>query len=170
MAQAYDRESLSSKLIELLAQIGFGRRYFEYYAEHSKRQGRGEHNVDRKTLEVILAETGLGFKYFAKEKFFRHVEKCQGYDLMLHAAFPYSAAEFLLYVKGDWGVVGGPWSELARQVMQASDPDFNPSPASPKLPFSNEAELREVVQFGITLFGEARDVITSFFDGWIQEK
>jgi len=165
MAEEYKRNSLSKKLVELLAQIDFGRRYFDLYAESSEREGAADCHVDRKDIDAALDDAGLEFKYLAKEQFFRHVDKQDGYDLLLHAAFPYCTAEFGLYVKGAWGAVGGPWPKLARQVVQLSRPDFNPSPASPKLPFSDAAGLREAVRFATTLYGEARDVITSF-DGW----
>lgn len=161
MAETYDRDSMSSRLMEHLARIDFGRRYFEYYEGIRTRAESGKYATDRKELAAILAETGLEFKYFTKERFFRYTEKHPGFDLMLHVVFRYSTVEFMLYAEGDWGVVGGPWPKLAREVIQATDPDFNPYPPYPKLPFSNAAELREVVSFGSALFSEARDFMTS---------
>lgn len=170
MVERCGADSLSTELIKLLEQVDFGRRYFDCYAAISAREGRVVFEVDRTTAEAVLAEAGLGFKYFTKESFFRYREKRRGYNLLFHVSFRYSSMECGFYIRGDWGVIGGPWSVLARQVIEMREPNFEPSPAAPKLPFSTMAELREVVDFGVSLFREVRDVITPIFDERCSEK
>jgi hypothetical protein len=165
MGAPCDRDKLSAKLIELLGDIDFGRSYFEYYRTLQERAAKADYAVGRKELEAILANIDLDFTYCSKENFFQHVERNPRCEIFLNVSFQHSQAEFILYVRTDCGVIGGPYPRLARQVVQASDPNFTPSPPSPKLPFSNEAELREVVQFGLTFFKKARNAILSF-DGW----
>lgn len=162
MDAACSSEELSASLIDLLRGMDFGRRYFDFYEALPKRRDGSGHKAGRKELEAALAETGVDFRYFAGEKFFQHLEHHPHCDLTLNAASPYSQAEFILYVETGSAGAGGPYPRLARLVVQAADPDFAPDPPSPKLPFSDEAGLREVVRFGVSLFEEARDAILAY--------
>jgi hypothetical protein len=162
MDAACSSEELSVTLIDLLRGMDFGRRYFDFYEALPKRRDGSGHKAGRKELGAALAETGLDFRYFAGEKFFQHVEHHPRCDIMLHVRFRYSQAEFMLYVKAGSAIAGCPYPRLARLVVQATDPDFAPDPPSPKLPFSDEAGLREVVRFGVSLFEEARDTILAY--------
>jgi hypothetical protein len=160
MDAACSSEELSATLIDVLRGIDFGRRYFAFYEALPKDESG--YDPGRKELGAALAETGLDFRYLAGEKFFQHVEHHPRCDIMLHVRFRYSQAEFMLYVKAGSAIAGGPYPRLALLVVQATDPDFAPDPPYPKLPFSDEAGLREVVRFGVSLFVEARDAVLAY--------
>ena len=162
-------EELSTTLLDLLRGIDFGRRYFAFYEALPKHRAGSGYKVGRKELGAALAETGLDFRYFAGEKFFQHVEHHPRCDIMLHVRFRYSQAEFMLYVKAGSAIAGGPYPRLALLVVQTNDPDFSPDPPYPKLPFSDEAGLREVVRFGVSLFAEARDAILAYAENKSRE-
>ncbi|MFC4110385.1 hypothetical protein [Micromonospora zhanjiangensis] len=144
-------------MIELAGRINFGRRYYERLASLDERAGRQGHHPDRAELAAVLAETGLDFVYSARECFFEHAETHGGFEIVMTASFRTSSAEFMLYVTAGDVVAGGPYPRLARQVVQAVDPDFTPEPFSPKLPFANAEQLRECVRFAAALFEDFRD-------------
>jgi len=157
--------SLGQKLLELLSEIDFGKRYFAYYELHKSREGADTSLLDRH-LESALSQTGVDFVYNEREHFFRHKEDCNGAELSLGAALLYgSSLEFLMYLRSKDGVVGGPFPKLARDVCKLRDPSFDYNPRSPKLPVSDEDDLQEAVRFGIALFQEAKNSLCSF-QGW----
>src|ERR1051326_3216949 len=156
-----DEEATQKKLLELLMNIDFDKKYFEYYDSHSEREQNKMSGAGNKDYKAALATTPLDFKYSSREKFFSHTEKESSCTFILNEAFRYSTAELIFYVETKQGSVGGPVPKLAREAGQLRDPNFSPSPTSPKLPFSNADELREVVQFGVSLFEDAKRVILS---------
>jgi hypothetical protein len=160
-----NQEALSTKLLERLRKIDFDRRYFDYYRVHADREN-STMRTTRADLEAVLSDTPLNFKYYTKENFFQHKERHPRCELVLNIAFPYSTAEFILHVRTNCGPAGGPYPLLARQVATMRDPDFVASPRSPKLPFSNAIELKEVVQFGLSLFEDAKRAILPCED-WV---
>ncbi|MEO3777202.1 hypothetical protein ABGB16_10205 [Micromonospora sp. B11E3] len=159
MSKVHDPE-LQRELIEILNRIDFGHRYYERCASLRERSGYREHRADRAEIEALLAKTGLAFRHSAREKFFQHTEAWANYETNLRVSFRNSVAEFILYVSTDDLVAGGPYPRLALQAIQAREPDFNPTPLAPKLPFSNAAKLWECVGFGVTLFNEVRTEFT----------
>lgn len=159
-----DRETLYAKLVELLTSIDFDRRYYDFYLSHRQNERKSMPGASQKDYEAALAITGLDFKYVKKDRFFSHIEKWENGDVGLKVAFPHSTVELILSVGIKDEKIGGPFPKLAREIGQRRDPDFSPSPASPKLPFSNEDELREAVRFGVSLFEDAKQVILSHKD------
>ncbi|MCA9953103.1 MAG: hypothetical protein KC434_00170 [Anaerolineales bacterium] len=160
-----DREELEEKLIDLLAEIDFDKRYYEFYQSMVESED-SDTSLTRADFEATLVQTTLDFNYHKKENFFQHKQSHPNADMALHIAFPYrSMAEFILTVNTAAGPIGGPFPQLARQVGLRRDPDFSPSPRSPKLPFADEYELEKVIKFGIDLFEHAKTSILSY-DGW----
>jgi hypothetical protein len=154
-------ESIATQLIEVLAAIEFDRRYYAYYDAHSDRSRRSWVGVRRQDFEAALATTSLDFKYVKKGNFFSHEQQHEHITLGLNIAFSSSHVELILIVKTRQGYAGGPFPKLAREIGQLRDPNFAPSPASPKLPYSNREELLEAVQFGISLFLDSKRAILS---------
>ena len=159
-----NREVLTERLLGLLAQIDFDRHYFGYYLAHADRKSSPMRAPSITALKDALNQTALDFAYKSRERFFAHTEQHQQCVVGLNVALLGSSVEFILSVRTDAGYIGGPFPELARQVARKRDPEFTVSPASPKLPFSNEDQLREVVGFGVSLFEDARDAIVSAGD------
>ena len=154
-------ETLTAKLLELLAGMNFASRYYEYCDRYSNRGPMPSYG--RRDLETALATTSLEFQYHSKERFFSH--RANDEVVGLNVAFPHSKVELILTLATAAGDIGGTFAELAEQVALEQDPDFEHSPPYPLLPFSNEAELREAVQFGVSLFLDARQAILSY-QGW----
>ena len=152
-----DRETATTQLLDFLESIGFARRYYAYY-ERVRGRGRAA-VVSSEMLEGALAATGLDFKYRAREKFYQYREERGGIEVGLNVAFPSSLVEFILVCKTGAGHIGAPYTQLARDIMVRADPNFTFSPPSPKLPFSNEQELREALAFGVGLFQETKEVL-----------
>src|SRR5262245_14471198 len=160
-----NQESPSAKLIELLAGIDFDKRYYAYYEAHKDRENQSMTGATRETFEAALSPTQLNFKHSKKENFFSYEERHVHCTVGLNVAFPYSTVELILFVKTRNGYVGGPFPKLAREVGQLRDPNFAPSPPSPKLPFSSRSELEEAVRFGVSLFEDAKRAILTY-DEW----
>ncbi|MFG1872541.1 hypothetical protein [Micromonospora arborensis] len=157
MGAGQDPDQLVDRVIGLAGRIDFGRRYYECYASLDERAGGRGYHPDRAELAAVLVETGLDFVYSPRERFFEHTETHGGFEIVMGASFRTSSAEFTLYVTAGDTVAGGPYPRLARQAVQAVDPDFTPEPFAPKLPFANSEQLREGVRFAAALFGEFRD-------------
>lgn len=157
------KERLSSKLPELMLKIYFDKKYYEYYENCKNREKMT--GCKREVFEAALSASYLKFKYYKKEDFFSYKEMHQKCEYILNIAFPYSTVELILSIKTKNGVIGGPFSKLAREVAQMRDPSFEYSPPYPKIPFSNIDELQEVVKFGVLLFEDAKQVILSY-DDW----
>ena len=161
--------SLERKLLELLAEVDFDRRYYAYYESHRSPED-ADSVVSDKDLATALSQTALEFEYTASEHLFRHKEVCDSIELMFGVGLlGGSDLEFLLYLKTSKGFLGGPFPKLAREVGQVRDPAFTCSPRSPKLPVSRLQDLQEAVQFGLSLFEDARNKLCSF-QGWTEGK
>ena len=146
------------RLIDLLAGIDFGRRYYAFY-ERARSRGKLP-GYTREDLEAALATVPLGFTYHRREDFFRHAETLDGgLTLALNVAFPASQAEYILDFRTPAGRHGAPYKRLAREVERRRDSTFTFDPPYPDLPYSTLEELREVVAFGTELYVEAREEI-----------
>jgi len=152
-----DRDAMQEKLTELLAAAGFDAKYYSFYAaQQAKHQGKGMSDANRSTFAAVLESTGLSFKYHAGEKFFEHTDPESSPPARLKIAFSTTRVELILGVKTAHGFVGGPFSVLAAAVGKSRDPSFSHTPPYPKLPFSNENELKEAVDFGVSLYGDVK--------------
>jgi hypothetical protein len=161
-----DKEMLYAKLIKLLAGMDFDKRYYGFYEAQRGQGKKGMSTLRLEDFQTALAKTSLDFSYQAKEKFFSHTETFDHCAVGLNVAFPYSSAvEFILSVKTRQGDLGDPFSSLAHDVGEFRDPDFHSEPEFPNLPFSSKAELHEAVQFGVSLFQDAKHAILSY-KGW----
>jgi hypothetical protein len=146
------------RLIDLLAGIDFGRRYYASYERGRNRTRWTDYTQD--DLQAALATVPLDFTYHRREDFFRHAETLgAGLALALNVAFPASQAEYILDFRTPAGRHGAPYKRLAREVERRRDPTFTFDPPSPDLPFSSPDELREVVAFGTELYVEIREQI-----------
>ncbi|WP_280395879.1 hypothetical protein [Nocardia brasiliensis] len=160
-----EREHLHAELLELLRHIDFGGRYFQYYETLINRSRRDDHSISSDDFAKILAETGLPFRYFRREKFFGYIERRRGYDIFLHTIPRRSATEFALYLSTRPGVIGGPWSILSQQLLRGSHSEVEYFHESRNLPFSSDETLHQIAHFGVALFRQAREVICPYFDG-----
>jgi hypothetical protein len=159
-----DKQTLTTKLVELLAEIEFDRKYYDFYRSLADSEDR-KTNLSRADFETALLQISLAFDYHKGEDFFLYRGICPSVDVELRVAFTYNSAEFILTVKTVAGSIGGPFPRLARLVALQRDANFSPFPRSPKLPFANKQELQSVVEFGVSLFEEAKMLICSY-DGW----
>lgn len=151
-------DSHEERLLQLLAGIDFGRRYYAYY-ESARARGKLAGYTDE-DLQEALSATPLSFTYNRRERFYRHAEPpTGGLTVALNVAFRASAAEFILDLRTPAGRYGGPFKGLANRLERRRDPAFAPSPPYPDLPFSTAAELRDVLAFGTGLYVEAREAI-----------
>ena len=156
-----DTDDLDSKLLNLLVKMDFTKRYYDYYESHRKREENELPNANNEAFDEALRSSSLNFEFKKKENFFSHTESSGKCSITFNIAFRHSAAEFILAVKIGQTVVGGSFQELAYDAGQARDPDFEPEPPYPTLPFSTADELRDVLQFGISLFQESKRLITN---------
>jgi hypothetical protein len=152
-------EELERKFSRLLADIDLDRRYYGYSNAH-RSSLRNMMHLSASQLASVLASTQLEFKQDKREKFYAHVEKIGVHEAGLNISFTYSMVELIMYIEGPGGCLGGPVHSLAKMVGESRDPNFNPDPPYPKLPFSNIDELREAVQLSVSLF---HDFKTAFF-------
>jgi len=157
------KQTAGAKLIDLLSGIEFARRYYDF--EKTSRERAGNWGMGRKDFEAALAATSLSFVYEAKERFFKHEQAHEHCAISLGVAFSASTIEMILYVKTKHGYIGGPFPLLARQVAQLRDPNFVYAPPFPKLTFSNVDGLHRAIQFGVSLFRDAKRSILSY-TGW----
>ena len=77
----------------------------------------------------------------------------------VNIAFPYEQVELILVLKVAGNHIGQPFTGLARRVGQWRDPNFAPSPASPKIPFASTEQLQEALESGLKLFEDSRRAI-----------
>jgi hypothetical protein len=152
------KQDSERKLLKALQKIDFDKKYYQYYESCSNRPEKSKLKLD--DFESVLMSSSLDFKYDKREKFFGHKEIVAKYDVVFNIAFPYSCVELILSIKVDKPCkVGGPFPALARKIATLNNPNFNYSPYSPILPFSNYIELQDTVNFGITLFEEVKQVL-----------
>ncbi|HEX6288587.1 MAG TPA: hypothetical protein VFZ66_05315 [Herpetosiphonaceae bacterium] len=145
------------KLIRILSKINFADRYYQFYEIGRDRPEMSNYQQD--DLIEVLSNTPLEFKYVKKDKFFVYKEKHQTCNLTLKVSFQHSQVDWLFHIETKQGPVGGPYSLLARESKQLDDPDFTYSPRSPRPHFSNLDELQEAVNFGISLFEDAKNAV-----------
>jgi len=159
-----EEEQYEKALLLILSDIEFARRYYDYCAATAEKELRS--TVQREHLTALLLRTGLSFRYFKGENFYRHTETGPWYiAIYLHFAFVLSHVEIQLYVRTDAGFVGNPFARLARETMQLTNPDFISSPPSPSPRYGNIEELSEIVRFGIEIFREVKRAI-DFSKAW----
>lgn len=154
-----DKQILSRKLIEVLATVDFATRYYSFC--DSQRAKVGETALTFKDFEAALRTMPLSVRYNSKEKFFLHEQADGPLHFSLRVAFTVSSIEMMLYLGIERAIVGGPFSVLAKQVAQLHNPNFNHSPAYPKLPFSDAEKLVDALQFGVSLFQDVKRAILS---------
>jgi hypothetical protein len=158
-----ERAEHHAKLVELLAGIDFGKRYYAFY-EQARQVGRMP-GLTREDVQAVISGARLTFKYNKREDFFDHNERHDRLEVGLNVAVAYSTVELIFKLKTEVGHVGGPFPLLARQVERLSDPNFSYTPGSPKLPFSNLDELQAAVDFGVGLYEDARRTVLAY-NGW----
>lgn len=146
-----DKEALQRALVETLVDIDFDRKYYGFYREVALDEG-ADAGLDRAEYAAAIDAELSNVTYHKGEDFWRHRRSSAWGDAELRVAFPHSTAEFILSVRTAEGVIGGPYSRLARLAGLQRDPDFSPEPRAPKLPFRDEATLGRVVAFGAELF------------------
>jgi hypothetical protein len=152
-----DKATMRARLVELLAEIDFARRYYDFYQGIKGRPAMP--GLGPEVVAAALETTGLAFKYDAREQYFGHKQKHERAEFGLNVAFAQSQLELILAIKTRHGVVGGSYALLAAAVERRRQPDFVFSPPYPALPFGDEGQLREVVTFGVELFEEIKRAV-----------
>lgn len=158
-SSSLDKKVLSDKLIRLLSKVNFDSRYYEYYESCKDRSSGIKMKPD--VLAPLLETQGLDFEYNKKEKFYSHKEDHEQFTLVFNIALLQSSLEMLLYLNVGSETVGGPFPRLARQVAVLSRPDFKYAPASPKIPIESLDDASQAINFGVSLFEDARQSILS---------
>ncbi|MBD2609890.1 hypothetical protein H6G94_01130 [Nostoc punctiforme FACHB-252] len=157
-----EQKIFSYQLLELLNQINFSQKYYDYYAKSKENSSQEKSVLKTEDFAAALSSTSLDFSYNKKERFFHYEENNNKWQFELNISFSKSYIELILSVENELlGYAGGPFPKLAREAAQLSNPNFQYSPASPKIPFSNREELQEAVNFGVSLFEEIKQAILS---------
>lgn len=157
-----EQKVLSTKLLEILNKINFSQKYYDYYAKNRAISNTQKSILSSEDFAAVLSSTFLDFSYSKKEKFFHHKEIIKTWEFDLKISFSNSYIELILSVEHELlGYAGGPFPKLAREAAQLSNPNFQYSPASPKIPFSNRDELQQAVNFSVSLFEEIKQAILS---------
>lgn len=157
--QAFIQES---QLLDLLERIDFGRRYYAYCDAHAGKTAAPQ--LTHADHQHVLDESGLAFKYDAKERFFGHRDRHGAVTLVLNAIIR-TDLELVLALKGPSETVGGTFHGLSYKLMRAEQPEFQHSPRYPRLPFHTRDELAAALTFGLTLYREACALIVSHLEG-----
>jgi hypothetical protein len=151
-----DREKLSKELLYLLKKIDFADRYYQFY-ETTRDRPKMKDFKDQ--LKDILSSTNPPFKYVRKEDFYVYREDHEACIFFLKASFRYSQIEWILEIELGEHYLGGPFTFLAEQAKQIDDPDFAYAPLAPRPHFSDLEELREAVDFGVSLFEDTKEAV-----------
>ena len=154
-----EREKRQQEFLRLLAELEFGRRYYEFY--DSRAGKKGESSLSLADFERALAETGLIFEYHKGDQFFSHEESYRSMDFELNVQLKFSMAEFIMGFDTPYGGVGGPFHSLAARSEALRRPGWKHDPLYPRLPFVTFEDLREVDAFAVGLYKEVRDVVVS---------
>ena len=147
-----------TKLIAMLAELAFDRRYYRFYEEQKAAESTQMPGDGRSIQAQLLAETGLAFTYDSKEKFFGHQSEQSGGKSILNVIFRSSTAEFVVYFERQTDLCGGTYHGLARTIALQRDPNFAYQPRYPRLPYATEEQLRTVIRFGVDLFREMQPI------------
>lgn len=143
------------RLVELLRDVNFGTRYYEYCDAHVLSEPGFSPALAAQ--ERALANTGLAFKYDRRERFFGYREGKDNRSLRLNVTFGRHDIEFGLAFETKAGIVGAPFHLLAERVAQLEHGnEWEHSPRYPRVSFSDEQEFEQAVAFGIALYQDAR--------------
>lgn len=151
-----------NELLKLLLKVQFDERYYSLYEQFRDRSTNT--TSTRYDVTAALASTRLDFTFHMRERFYAYKELYVFGSVGLHLALPHASVELILVLQVDGQQIGGPFPALARRVALLRDPGFLYEPRSPKIPFSNPDQLRQVVQQGVGLFREVQRAILARFD------
>jgi hypothetical protein len=154
-----DPDEFPAGLVVALREVNFDERYYGFYEQIRNRTTPS--GLSKRDWDKALAETGLTFRYDAKERFYSTEKQFGNCIIKLIVAFRHDRVELILDVKTPNGRNGGPFAALANSVGLSRNPSFSPTPPFPALPFSNIEGLREIIGFAMTLYGDAERAVVS---------
>src|SRR6185437_918518 len=154
-----DSNELSTKLVEVLRRIDFDERYYSFYEKIRNRTTPS--GLSKLDWEKAISETSLVFRYNSKERFFAAEKQFGPCTIVFNIGFRHDEVELALGVRTPNGWAGGPFTVLANSIGLSRDPNFSPMPPYPTLPFSNAEQLREIIRFAMTLYGDAERAVVS---------
>jgi hypothetical protein len=145
--ETYDR------LVKLLVQAEFDTRYYGFV--EATKLTDVTLGIDSAQAFEAIELLPITFKFNKKEGFFFH-RASKNPELGLNLALTPQAAEFILVFKPECGHIGDTFPVLARDAMRQrrADPSLNYSPPYPKLRFGTDAQLQQVLSFGLTLYAD----------------
>lgn len=146
------------QFLEVLAKTGFHERYYDFV--DAARQSASEERCSYQQFCEVLGEEHR-FEHCKKERFFRLEETIDSWHFVLKLAYFHSKLELIVSAKREGETLGGVVTKLAREAAQVLDPEFTPKPRAPKIPFSNQTELRAAVAFAMSLFDDVKSTILS---------
>jgi len=146
--------SLTTKVIAVLSEIDFARKYYALYEQLSNNSP--QHRWSKEEIQSVLSQTSLTFKYVSSERLFTHRDLSGVTRMDLGVRVPDTEAELLLEVGQGDEIAGGPFQLLAKQVAEQQHKGFTYDPPYPWLPVSTEDDLRVAVEFAIDTLNEFR--------------
>jgi hypothetical protein len=152
-------QDLDERLVAALRDVDFDMRYYDFHDRIRNRTTPS--GLNKPDWERALTETGLSFRYSAKERFFSTQQRVGNCAVTFDITFRHDEAALGVDVTTPYGHASGPFALLANSAGVSRDPNFSPAPPFPTLPFSNAEQLREVVRFAVTLFGDVERALTS---------
>ena len=149
--------TLDERLVVALRDVDFDSHYYEFVDRIRNRTSPS--GLQKPHWHEALANTGIDFRYHSKEQFFsteRRIGECiAAFDI----TFRHDEMGLGVNVITPNGRVGGPFTRLARDAGLLRDPSFSPVPRSPTFPFSNAEQLREAIEFAVTLFDDFEEAL-----------
>ena len=137
-----------------LVHTTFSARYVELV-----RRGREGPAVRGLDMATALAALPVTFKWFRREKFWRHSTQVGEETWLFHLAEVRGRIEPGLYVTQDGGgFIGGTYAKLTRRLVRESG-EPPPFEGYPKVPVSDQASLEAVVCATHDLFTEVMNAI-----------
>jgi hypothetical protein len=152
------REVHERRLAELLRDIDFSRRYYEYCDAHPLQVAAFALSPEEQRR--LIAGSGLDFEYDSGERFFGHREGEASHRMQLNVSFGERYVEFGLSFHTSDGVIGGPFHVLAEDVeLLVHGPGWDRDPRYPRLRFTSFEEAEPAMALGLGLYRDARAAI-----------
>jgi hypothetical protein len=152
------REMHERRLAELLCDIDFSRRYYEYCDAHPLKVAAFALSPEEQRR--LIAGSGLGFEYDSGERFFGHREGKESHRMQLNVSFGERYVELGLSFDTSDGVIGGPFHVLAEDVERlVHGPEWDRNPRYPRLRFTSLEEAERAMALGLELYRDARTPI-----------
>lgn len=143
------------ELFEALSKVGFADRYFALVSKYPD-----IHTSPKLDTQGVLAASGRGFKHLRSENIYRLIERDADWVFELVISERTGMVEAVFQASAPDGArMGGPFPKMAREAYQRKEPNFEPTPRSPKPDVDSEEALNRVVQELLSLFDDLRHTL-----------